>query len=86
MAYYEQREAALASLREGNIEISIHYEPENAVIRVTVCDSGDGFDVSQIKGPSLDKSYGRGLALLNDIGSEVWHEKGGRQVSVRIPV
>ena len=86
MAYYEQREAALASLNEGVIDVTVRYESENATVCVTVCDSGSGFDVSQIKWPSQNNPLGRGLALLNDIASHVWHEKDGRQVSVRLPV
>ena len=86
MTYYEQREAALASLNEGVIDVITRYESENATVCVTVCDSGSGFDVSQIKWPSLSTPLGRGLALLNDIASHVWHEKDGRHVSVRLPV
>ncbi|MEW9798090.1 ATP-binding SpoIIE family protein phosphatase [Alteromonas sp. CYL-A6] len=82
--YYEKRERLLAELSEGHIDISLSYDPDTASVCVSVSDSGDGFDVDAVRQSSLDNPFGRGLSLLEDIGSEVWHDNDGSTVSVRL--
>lgn len=83
MEYYTQRESRMAELEEGEVIIAVDYKPAQRELHVSVEDSGDGFTVGDAPGgDDIDNAFGRGIMLLNELCSQVWHEKGGRKACV----
>ncbi|MBR7888690.1 SpoIIE family protein phosphatase [Marinomonas sp. A79] len=83
--YYEERERRLAQLKEGYVKISVKVtsEQHNRSLVLYVEDSGSGFDYKQIDFDMSDSKllYNRGLALLNQLCSELTFSKGGSAVT-----
>ncbi len=68
--YYEEREASLQKLTEGQIEIELKRidSKHGAWLKIMFHDSGDGFDYSNINQLSLeDQRHGRGLKLVRSL-------------------
>ncbi|OUS74574.1 fused response regulator/phosphatase [Pseudoalteromonas sp. A601] len=80
--FYQQREAALASLQGAMIIIEIRYCPETLCLYFTICDSGNGF-TSNNRGHSLAREHGRGLSLLEEIADYVSYNASGNQIEMR---
>lgn len=85
-AYYLQRSARLAQLREGYVRFHLHLLPESGggrlIIRVE--DSGSGFDGQAILAQQLrvDRLSGRGLALIRQLSERCTWPVDGQGVSV----
>jgi DNA-binding response OmpR family regulator len=78
--YYRQREQSLAQLGDHSIEIQLAFLPgQPSRLRVTIADSGRGFDAdalwSDIK--SNDRMHGRGLHLVKSLCSELHYSEYG---------
>ncbi|MBJ7536799.1 SpoIIE family protein phosphatase [Marinomonas transparens] len=83
--YYEEREQALANLKEGYVKICVKVASDHnkRMLVLYVEDSGPGFKVDSI---SYDISntellYNRGLALLNQLCQKVEFSRGGSAVT-----
>lgn len=82
--YYRLREERLAAIVKDSIEVSIEYirgTPNR--IRISLTDSGDGFDFEkkQRELDANDDSHGRGLHLLNSLCSELAYGNQGKTVT-----
>lgn len=86
-AYYRARARAMASL-DGWVRFRLCCEADEraARLRITVTDSGRGFDhaaLAAVPGdPGSDAYHGRGLALLRRLCREVHHRGRGNEVEV----
>ncbi|MDN3378101.1 MULTISPECIES: fused response regulator/phosphatase [unclassified Pseudoalteromonas] len=80
--FYQQREAALASLQGAMIIIEIRYCPESLCLYFTICDSGNGFTCNNHRAQSLAREHGRGLSLLEEIAEHVGYNASGNQIEM----
>jgi two-component system, HptB-dependent secretion and biofilm response regulator len=91
--YLQQRAERLAALREGHVSMAfhIHQEEGSAVLDVFMQDSGPGFDYSDM-GAESDaealkedeaRAYGRGIALVRSLCTQVVYSGKGNKVWVR---
>ncbi|QCF25676.1 response regulator [Hydrocarboniclastica marina] len=85
-AYYAERERRLRSVKTDSIRFDIEHFPddEGGQLRITVEDTGEGFDVSTLEPLSGAESRysGRGIALLRSLCDEVHWSEAGRAVNV----
>ncbi|MDD2720972.1 MAG: fused response regulator/phosphatase [Gallionella sp.] len=82
--YYSERAARLAELQHGQIDMHLErYECETCgCLKITIKDSGDGFDYAGQFGAGLKSNHqrhGRGIALLNTIASALHYSGNGSQ-------
>lgn len=83
--YYRKREELLSNLSEGSIELCLSYDPmENPdILKITITDSGKGFDHASIKNShSLENCFGRGIGLVNTLSHTLEYVGCGNQVVV----
>ncbi len=86
--YYEQREARLASLENGEILVKLEYRPakNKNTLGIQISDSGTGFDVKKaealINEDTDDLSHGRGLALIGSLAKNVSFSNNGSTIDV----
>ncbi|MER2493349.1 SpoIIE family protein phosphatase [Catenovulum sediminis] len=81
--YYMQRQTALESLQAGLLNIQVRYIPAEQIIRLSIEDSGQGFDTKAAQEKTNDsEQHGRGLKLITDLGSNLKYEKEGRVIIV----
>ena len=82
--YYAEREAALARLEAGHVEIHVTSRPldDGQELVVEVADSGRGFPVpsGRIDLEHGGLPFGRGLRLVQSLSRELVFEEGGRRV------
>jgi len=88
--YMQQREASLARLSEGRIDMSfwLHSTDNESVLDIKVSDTGPGFDYTRyLDEESLLKQtalpHGRGLALIRSLCSQLRYAGNGNQVIAR---
>lgn len=95
VAYYELRAKRLKALHEGTVSVTMMICNKNK-LRITVTDSGQGFDTSHMPvskegyllreiTKSLDENenlYNRGVALVVSLCESVIYSKKGNQVTV----
>ncbi|MCG5510121.1 ATP-binding SpoIIE family protein phosphatase [Ectothiorhodospira lacustris] len=82
-AYYVERESRLAAGPVGSIRVDIAYESgPPGTIRITITDSGQGFDFGKPPEPlSVSvKPWGRGIALVRELCESVNYCNLGTQV------
>lgn len=79
--YYQEREEKLASLHKGQISIRIEALPTQNQVKLTVEDSGEGFQWNPAASSRPDLSYGRGLSLINALCDKIWFEHGGSKIT-----
>ncbi|MFT4930043.1 MAG: hypothetical protein ACI8WB_006179, partial [Phenylobacterium sp.] len=83
MDYYFKRQDALANLKEGDITISVAYQPEENTIQFTIIDSGDGFDINETNDNTVNnKEHGRGLSLLHELAQSIEYSEKGNEVTI----
>lgn len=88
--YYALRQERLEKLNEGSIEIELFYDPmkhsDRLGLRIT--DSGSGFQHDRSEPSKLkskdERSYGRGIALIESLCSSLEYNDLGNQVTVSI--
>ncbi len=86
--YFAEREARLAALKDGWIDIHLNHEPvgEGGRLLLRVEDSGPGFDYAahlQAPPPGPEAFSGRGITLLRNLCAEVRYEPPGNRVQIR---
>ncbi|KTF15516.1 fused response regulator/phosphatase [Pseudoalteromonas sp. H105] len=82
LEFYQQREAALNSLQGAMIIVDMRYNPENLCLYFTICDSGNGHEVTNNEGLSLSREHGRGISLLEEIAEQVTYNASGNQIEM----
>ncbi|MCU1723853.1 MULTISPECIES: fused response regulator/phosphatase [unclassified Pseudomonas] len=85
-AYYQERNRRLQALDSGHIRLHLKVEPWEGGGRLIleVEDSGNGFDVSKVRGPPEveQRLCGRGLNLVRRLGRQAEWADGGRRARV----
>ncbi len=80
-AYYAERDRRLGALREGRIRLRLEHEPrpDGGAFRLTVEDTGPGFDAARLARASTPATaaHGRGLALVRALCERVEHHGQG---------
>lgn len=76
--YFTERENRLQNITEGQVSIRACYFPEVHKLKVSVQDSGDGFNVEKVLPAEDESPYGRGVQLIRDLCDEFDYSDGGR--------
>lgn len=83
--YYAEREAKLNALEVGLIviDVAVHSTGVNGSLRISISDSGKGFDVSSIRFDQFDhdKPFNRGLSLIHALCDTVMFSEAGTQLT-----
>lgn len=82
--FFEQRLARLSELDSGQIHIQIEHQPESQHLIIRLQDSGQGFNVDEVTKAGETDSFGRGIPLIRELGSQLNYSDGGRRVEVVI--
>lgn len=88
--YYTMREDGLAKLLNARVELRLFFDPIQRpdVLGLTVIDSGKGFKRDASEPSKLanedERSYGRGIALIESLCSSVTYNQVGNEVTVLI--
>lgn len=78
--YFEQRIERLEQLSEGFVKISISFDPNDSLLKLTVIDSGEGFDTCKSKNTEDTECFGRGLILIHELCDTVQYSAKGNSV------
>jgi len=85
-SYYRERQQRLEALEEGfvSIELTVKSEGADGYLRITVRDSGPGFDVQR----ALNQQYcrgrlgGRGLRMIRQLSERFYWQPDGKVLNV----
>ncbi len=86
--YFTEREKRLDALTTGNISFSLKgfHQDEQLKIKITIVDSGDGFDISKVLNkPKVSEAtmlYGRGIVLVDELCQSLVYSEPGNKVEV----
>jgi len=82
--YYRIREQLISELEEGEIELSLSYDPVAApsMLTIIVKDSGQGFNYQNMDTQSADSCFGRGVGLVKSLAHKVEYLGKGNEVLV----
>jgi len=81
--YYMEKERRFEALDQGSIQISLEYKPKQAALKLSMKDSGKGFDINNVFSQvESNKGFGRGLALIQELSSSVSYSDGGTKAEV----
>jgi CheY-like chemotaxis protein len=85
LEYYEQREQKLGDLNSGFVKIVVKFncEGEHGLLNISFKDSGDGFDINNLRKSDDQDTFGRGLKLIKSICDEVEYSSNGSSVDLR---
>lgn len=90
--YLQQRAERLANLHTGHVSLSflVHQEGDRAMLDIHVQDSGPGFEFDRLWGDAGEGeqegralAYGRGIALVRSLCSQVDYSEAGNKVRAR---
>ena len=88
ISYYELRENRLNSLVKGaiTIDISTFSLGKEIKLKISIEDSGNGFDVEyeNMLNPSASQPWGRGISLVRSLSEKLIYSKQGRKVEAII--
>ncbi len=87
--YFTERESRLENLSEGHVSITVTIEGpiSNRMLRITVEDSGEGFDPAGLDQGGTDQEgnplhSGRGILLVRGLCDAVHYSTPGNRVTV----
>lgn len=82
--YYKLRNERLEALREGVITVQAELESKwtGGVLRLTMIDSGEGFDFKVQSAENTPSFYGRGLLLLSTLCHKIDYFDNGNKISI----
>lgn len=87
MEYYQQRALRLQALKNASIQIRCQLIHESeTLLRLSVTDSGDGFEFSNVFDASQENTFGRGITLIHRVCNRVEYSNSGKTVEVDFPV
>ncbi|MCR8923962.1 fused response regulator/phosphatase [Dasania sp. GY-MA-18] len=80
--YYQQRLTRLAELEQGYINISLEClpQPQNSQLKITVSDSGQGYNLAMRNRLKEQDSHGRGLMLIKKLCHSLDISEDGKTV------
>ncbi len=84
LEYYEQRAEKLAELNDGFVKIVVKFSAEDGLGRLNISfeDSGEGFDINNLRKSTDEDTFGRGLKLIKSICDEVKYSNNGSSVDI----
>ena len=85
LEYYQQRETLLSELQSGFVKIAVAFlleDHKQAKLHICIRDSGDGFDIDNMRQSSDDEAFGRGVSLIHTLCESVDYSEGGTKVDV----
>ncbi|MGS2720595.1 ATP-binding SpoIIE family protein phosphatase [Paraglaciecola aestuariivivens] len=87
-AYFTQREKRLAELEDAQIVISTEFSPNSPMLKIQVKDSGAGFKQLQVDKleNNIEKCYGRGISLVQELCQSVQYSHNGNTVDVEFDI
>ncbi|MDO8893204.1 MAG: SpoIIE family protein phosphatase [Sulfurimicrobium sp.] len=84
--YFETRRQRLANLQQGmlNIDVERLRQKNHELLRIHIKDSGKGYDYKGLSlvDSSKPRPYGRGLALVQNLCSQIEHAGNGSEITV----
>ncbi len=84
--YFETRRQRLANLQQGmlNIEVERLRQENRELLRINIKDSGKGYDYRGMFTGEISsfRPYGRGLALVKNLCSQIEHAGNGSEITV----
>lgn len=81
--YFTLREEKLRTLEFASIIISVEYHPDESILAIQFKDSGSGFQqIHTSKLENIEKSYGRGILLVNALCESVEYTNRGNTVDI----
>lgn len=87
MEYYQQRALRLQALENASIQIRCQLIHESeTILRLSITDSGDGFEFSNVFDASQEDTFGRGITLIHRVCKRVEYSNSGKTVEVDFPV
>ena len=82
-AYFALRTQRLMQLQEGQVTLSLTYTPTERILKIIVCDSGEGFaHQSHSIQAEIGDPYGRGIQLITALSDSVRYLGSGNVVEV----
>ncbi len=81
--YYIERQNVLERLDEGFLELDICHLPNQHQIRLSITDSGKGFDCERLNQILNQKDqHGRGLKLISELADKLEYKNQGKTIEV----
>lgn len=81
--YYIRRQEAMDAFEEGEVTLTVRYVPEDKEVRLTVKDSGSGFDMEKLQDDKeLSNEHGRGVSLIQELCERIEYSEQGTKVDV----
>lgn len=86
--YYQQRTERLEALNEGFVKIAVEFNTDGKQgdLAIQIKDSGEGFDISNMRKSSDDEAFGRGVSLIETLCESVEYSEGGTRVDVKYTI
>lgn len=89
--YFEERASRLSRLEQGEIRIKLTkiYSTQGPCLKITITDSGEGFDFLALQAAALSSGmhrHGRGLTLVESLSGQLYYTDSGRKSHVCIPL
>ncbi|SCK05313.1 fused response regulator/phosphatase [Vogesella sp. LIG4] len=78
--YLTLRQQRLAALQEGRIQVAMRRDGD--LLRLSVQDSGQGFDLNKLHSQPDNAKHGRGIALIHRLCRQVSYHDGGTRAEV----
>ncbi len=87
MEYYAQRQLRIDALSDASIQIKFELLHEKeTLLRISMTDSGAGFEFENIVDFDHEDTFGRGISLVHRVCSRLEYSNGGCTVEVDFPV
>ena len=83
LEYYQQREDRLSTLENGCVKIHVEFQADegHGKLKLILNDSGEGFDVKNLKASDDNDSFGRGVSLIDMLCDSVEYNETGTGVT-----
>lgn len=88
LEYYQQRSERLDSLEDGFVKIAVEFsvDENQGVLTIQIKDSGEGFDINNMRKSCDDEAFGRGVSLIDTLCDSVEYSEGGTKVEARYTI
>ncbi|MCG8667884.1 MAG: fused response regulator/phosphatase [Pseudomonadales bacterium] len=86
--YYQQRSERLDALNDGFVKIAVEFTTngEQGNLAIQIKDSGEGFDINNMRKSCDDEAFGRGVSLIETLCESVEYSEGGTRVDVKYTI
>lgn len=88
LEYYQRRSEKLDALQDGFVKICVEFltDGSEGTLCIQIKDSGEGFDINNMRESCDDEAFGRGVSLIETLCESVEYSEGGTKVDVRYTV